>query len=59
MGGRILEYEAKTILNQGKMEQAKETATKLRMTGMDEKTIAEMVNVSIGLIKEWFRGNPA
>lgn len=59
MGGRILEYEAKTILNEGRMEQAKETATKLHMIGMDEKTIAEMVNVSIGLIKEWFRGTPA
>ena len=44
MGGRILEYEAKTILNEGRMEQAKETATKLHMIGMDEKTIAEMVN---------------
>ena len=74
MGGRILEYEAKTILNkgkiegkmegriegkkEGKMEQARETAEKLRIVGMDETMIADMVNVSVALIREWFQKAP-
>lgn len=58
MGGRVLEYEAKTILQEGRregrIEQAKETARNLLSYGLEEKAIAEMVNVDISLIKEWF-----
>ena len=66
MGGKILEHEAKTILREGwrqgreegegygRMEQAKETAFNLRTIGLEEETIAKMVNVQVSLIREWF-----
>lgn len=58
MGGRVLEYEAKTILNEGMQEgaikKAKETAWNLRALGMDDNTIADAVNVQVALVKEWF-----
>ena len=57
MGGKVLEYEAKQILNEGKMKQAKETAQVLREMGMNEESIARAVNVSIGVLKEWFGTN--
>ena len=70
MGGKILEHEAKTILREGwqqgreegrkegedygRMEQAKETAFNLRTIGLEEETIAKMVNVQVSVIREWF-----
>ncbi len=57
MGGKILEYEAKQILNAGKMKQAKETAQVLREMGMNEESIAKAVNVSVEILKEWFGAN--
>lgn len=66
MGGRILEHEAKTILREGwqqgrregedygRMEQAKEIAFNLRTIGLEEETIAKMVNVQVSVIREWF-----
>ena len=65
MGGKVLEYEAKQILNEGKkegriegrMEQARETAQVLRGMGISEEKIAKAVNVSIGVLKEWFSAN--
>lgn len=73
MGGKVLEYEAKQILNEGKkegriegkkegkiegrIEQAKETAQVLKGMGMGEESIAKAVNVSIGVLKEWFKTN--
>ena len=57
MGGKILEYEAKQILNEGKMKQAKETAQVLREMGMNEESIAKAVNVSVEILKEWFGAN--
>ncbi len=70
MGGKVLEHEAKTILREGwqqgheegrregegygKMVQAKETAFNLRMIGLEEETIARMVNVQVSVIKKWF-----
>jgi len=66
MGGRILEYEAKTILKEGvrqgiqqgmqtgAMKQARETAGNLWALGLDEETIAKAVNVSASLVREWF-----
>ena len=87
MGGRILEYEAKTILREGmqqgmrqgmqqgmrqgmrqgmqqgmqegRMEQARETAGNLYSLGLEEETIAKMVNVSVDLVKEWLAGKRA
>lgn len=57
MGGKILEYEAKQILNEGKMKQAKETAQVLCEMGMNEESIAKAVNVSVEILKEWFGAN--
>ena len=57
MGGKILEYEAKQILNEGKMKQAKETAQVLREMGMNEESIAKAVNVSVEILKEWVGAN--
>ena len=61
MGGKVLEYEAKQILNEGKIEgrieQARETAQVLRGMGISEEKIAKAVNVSIGVLKEWFDAN--
>ena len=69
MGGKVLEYEAKQILNEGKkegriegkkegrIEQAKETAQVLKRMGMGEESIAKAVNVSVGVVKEWFKTN--
>ena len=70
MGGKVLEHEAKTILREGwqqgreegrkegedygRMEQAKETAFNLRTIGLEEETIAKMVNVQVSVIKKWF-----
>lgn len=70
MGGKVLEHEAKTILREGwkqgreegrregegygRMEQAKETAFNLQTIGLEEETIAKMVNVPVSVIKEWF-----
>ncbi len=66
MGGKILEHEAKSILREGwqqgrregedygRMEQAKETAFNLRTIGLEEETIARMVNVQVSVIREWF-----
>ena len=38
----------------GRMEQAKETAFNLRTIGLEEETIANMVNVHVSVIREWF-----
>ena len=38
----------------GRMEQARETAFNLRTIGLEEDTIAKMVNVPISVIREWF-----
>lgn len=66
MGGRVLEYEAKTILNEGMkqgvqqglqegaIKKAKETAWNLRALGMDDNTIVDAVNVQVAVVKEWF-----
>ena len=56
-----MNYEAKQILNEGKkegrIEQAKETAQVLKGMGMGEESIAKAVNVSVGVLKEWFNTN--
>lgn len=70
MGGRVLEHEAEAILREGwkqgreegrregesygRMRQAKETAFNLRTIGLEEETIAKMVNVRVSVIREWF-----
>ena len=70
MGGKVPEYEAKTILKEGMqkglqkgiqkgiqkgaLKQAKETAWNLHNLGMDEDTIAKMINVQVSLVREWF-----
>ena len=69
MGGRILEYEAKTILKegikegmkqgikqgmtQGKIQGQKETVLNLHNMGMKEDFIAKAVNVSVELVRQW------
>ena len=67
MGGRVLEYEAKTILRQGieegikegKMEQAKETAFALRAMGLKKDAIEKAVNVNAAQLEECFLEKPA
>ena len=58
MGGRVLEHEAKNILNEGRakgmLEQAKETAFNLRAMGMNIPNIAKAVNVTEETVKTWF-----
>lgn len=54
MGGSVLEYEAKTILKEGVLRQARETAQNLRALGMDDDTIAKVINVPVSQVKEWF-----
>lgn len=62
MGRKVLEYEAKTILNegmeqglqQGAIKKAKETAWNLRALGMDDNAIADAVNVQVALVRKWF-----
>lgn len=61
MGGRVLEYEAKRIKNEGKqegrqegrLEQARETAINLRKMGFDCDAIAKAVNIDITLVMQW------
>ncbi len=71
MGGRVLEYEAKTILRQGieegikegikegKMEQARETAFALRAMGLKKDAIEKAVNVNAAQLEEWSLEKPA
>ncbi len=63
MGGRVLEYEAKTILRQGieegKMEQARETAFALRAMGLKKDAIEKAVNVNAAQLEECFLEKPA
>ena len=66
MGGKVLEYEAKTILQQGmqqgirqgiqegEMKKAKAAAGNLRGMGMDVDTIAQVLDVNVALVKQWF-----
>ena len=58
MGGKVLEYEAKTILRQGmhegEVKKAKATAGNLRNLGMDADTIAQVLDVNVVLVKQWF-----
>ena len=65
MGGKVLEYEAKTILNQGraegrvegraegKLEKAKEMAAELYKNGVSIATIAAAADVSVDMIRKW------
>lgn len=57
MGGKILEYEAKTLFNQGREEgrneEKKDTAFNLYQMGMKEDFIATAVNVSVELVRQW------
>ena len=57
MGGRVLEHEAKTILNEGKIEQAKQTAINLKAMGMSDESIAMAVEFGVSVVKEWFGEN--
>ncbi len=36
------------------MERAKETAFNLMIIGLEEEIIAEMVNIRVSVIREWF-----
>ncbi len=66
MGGKVLEYEAKTILKQGiekgekkgKLEQAKETAFVLRDMGVEKDAIEKAVNVDADQLEKWFKEKP-
>ena len=61
MGGKVLEYEAKTILNQGRaegraegqLEKAEEMAKELYKNGVPETVIASAAKVSVDIIRKW------
>ena len=57
MGGQILEYEAKTILLKGKLEQARKTAKNLQKLGLEVDAIAEMIEVEVKLVRQWLTVN--
>jgi len=59
MGGRVLDYEAKTIYTEGEQNKAKETALNLYAMGMEESQIAKAVNVSLAKVREWLGLIPA
>ncbi len=66
MGGRVLDYEAKTIYTEGlqkgeeKLKKAqKETVLNLYAMGMEESQIAKAVNVSLTKVREWLGLTPA
>ncbi len=52
MGGKILEYEAKTILNQGIEEGIKGTVSILRKIGIPEQTIQNQIQEEYDLSPE-------
>lgn len=57
MGGKVLEYEAKRIKNEGRqegrLEQARETAINLSKMGLEYDAIAKAVNLDVALIRKW------
>ncbi len=65
MGGKVLEYEAKAILQRGiqqglqqglqagKLTKAKEIAKNLQILGMDDETIAKAIDEEVALVREW------
>lgn len=52
MGGKILEYEAKDILNQGREEGRRQTAVKLLLAGNTIEYTAEITDLSEEIVKE-------
>ena len=57
MGGAILEHESKTIHNEGRMEGRMEEkrliAMRLYKKGTKAEDIADVVDASVNLVKEW------
>ena len=57
MGGRVLEHESKTILNEGRrdgqMEEKQATAIRLFKMGTKAEDISYIVDASIILVKQW------
>lgn len=41
-------------MNEGRQEQARETALNFWTIHLDEETIAKMVNVNTSLVRKWF-----
>ena len=67
MGGKVLEYEAKDILNEGRAEgraegeqkKAKEMAVELYKNGVSVPVIATAASVSVDIINKWLGIQPA
>ena len=63
MGGKVLEYEAKNILNEGraegKLEKAREMAAELYKNGVSVPVIAAAASVSVDIINKWLGIQPA
>ena len=53
MGGAILEHESKTIHNEGRMEEKRLIAMRLYKKGTKAEDIADVVDASVNLVKEW------
>ena len=63
MGGRVLEHEAKNILNEGRaegqLEKAKAMAISLHANGVADTVIAAAAGVSIEIVRKWLGMQPA
>ena len=46
-------------IEQGKLEQQKETARSLSKVGMPLEKIAEVLKVNVQIVQEWLTGNAA
>ena len=57
MGGKVLEYEAKTILNEGRAEGRaegkKEMALGMHKNGIADAIIASIAGVSVEVVRAW------
>jgi len=57
MGGEILEHESKAIhnegRNEGKMEEKQSIAIRLYKKGTKAEDIADIVDASVNLVKQW------
>ena len=57
MGGAILEHESKTIHNEGRsegrMEEKQTIAMRLHKKGAKAEDIADIVDASVNLVKQW------
>ena len=59
MGGRVLEHEAKDILNEGEEKGKKAMALSLYNQGVTLEVIATAAGVAVAVIEKWLGLQPA